>query len=614
MENTNLFTQSQNKYSQLALDTYQALIDYISPYHWGIEKAHVITKGEWIAYSNWKAARNNGVAKPKIPICNEDGSPWVYNFGPKEGQPVYFNWYLNFKSKVWTPEQIEPCLSGVGLHYYMSPARAGKKLGYLDLDVHNEWQDDLPEAIELAKSLFGNVPFWRFSQRGFNGWLKFANAPAADKYNAGMAKAEQVLSDVFASERIKTSIEVKGRSVWGKVQSKTDRRSHLAKLPYWNHRFPCYQKDENDKWRHDRLQEFKALPDIDFRSFMREIEILENKLQPSKVAEGKSYLKKIEQEHCQTNQVEKESLQTASVFTVASVAAPIVLPDESSEKEAFDIQLPQSLRSCTPPARLMDVSFGAYGTDDLEDIRNITDAFVRGREFAFWCNRKAKRPLTAVELLELDRKHNIYNGTWQGGLERRKKRYTDIARFAADTFDQSKCGDKSQRPKLDENLKEWRAKAHLFPKVAIGYCGSKDNLKEVKVNSQTLISLAAIIQTSSKPDTKDCPRDTIEGWWRELAAEGILPKWHTDTYTAARSVLVRYKLICVDHDCYWWSPDRRGQSKRIWIRATKQVGEANYTYPSTTVTPLSPLHYRYNQKVIENEARSALEMTGKPPP
>src|SRR5690606_8058108 len=115
----------------------------------------------------------------------------------------------------------------------------------------------------------------------------------AKEYNEGLARMERVLKDVFAQQRIKTSIEIKGRSVWGEMKTFEDRRSHLAKLPYWNHRYPCQRKDEDDRWNYPRMKEFNDKPDIRWKSLMAAVEQLEQMLDPVKVEEGKRYLESL---------------------------------------------------------------------------------------------------------------------------------------------------------------------------------------------------------------------------------------------------------------------------------------------------------------------------------
>lgn len=583
------FTEEEQ---QFARDTFEAFAPYISHVCWGINKRHTITKAEWVAFNQWCEERNRGVEKPKIVIRDEQGRPWL----DEHDQPIFFNYYLNYKRNLWTPDAIPPALNGEELPYYMSPARAGKKFLYLDLDVHNEWQDDLPDAIALLKELFRDSPFYRYSHGGYNAWLKIGDAPTAKEYNEGLARMERVLKDVFAQQRIKTSIEIKGRSVWGEMKTFDDRRSHLAKLPYWNHRYPCQRKDDDDHWNYPRMKEFNDKPDIRWKSLMAAVDQLEQMLDPVKVEEGKRYL---------------ESFKHKGKIVLPQ--APLPSP-AAEEPKVTPSSLTLRVKSA-PPQRGTDGDLGLTPSSPrtLDQIRQITDAFARNREFALYAARLARRPLTADELLEQDRKHHIHNGKWEDGLAERKQRYRQIAPFVAHTFDPDKCGKvESERPILDANLREWKAKAHLFPKVALGYVGKRAK----RIERPVLIALTAIIQTASKPD-RDCPRDSIQGWWEELAGENKLPAWDTDIYTAARSVLVRYRIIAIDHHRYQYVPDAKGQCKGIWIREQESVGERHYSYPSPALYCLflsPPLHKGYDVDIGKENGWNGQIRQSRPPP
>lgn len=546
--------------NQFSEDTFQALSPYIDTRHFSINKIPQITKAVLVAKAKWCDLKNQGVEKPKVVIQEANGDQWIDH----KGNPVNFNHWKHYKNKFWSPEStsrtnkkqniIQPCLDGDELHYYMCRAKAGKKLVYGDLDIHNEYQDDLDDAIFALKKLFGDDVFYRHSHRGYNAWLKIADAPAAKEYNAALSWAERVLSDLFAQRKIKTSFEIKGRSAWGEVQSFNDTLTTVAKLPCWNHHYPCNRKDNDDRWNYRRLEEFNNKPDIKWKQFIWLIKLIESKLDPVKVREGKQYLATFKQKPIVVADVDEQPTLLCSPVKTGEMPTP---------KKVSDISKP-------PDGEV----FPKASPKSLDDIRNITDAWLKDRLFAFNCNRRAKRPLSAEELLSEDRKYHIYNGEWEDGLLNRINRYTAIAPFAARNFDIEKCGNKSQRPLLDANIKHWKSKAHLFAKVAIGYVGKK----AIKIDHSTLIALTAMIQTVSKANG-DCPRDSIQGWWEELAAEGKLPVWHSDTYTAARSVLLRYRLICIDHLRYQHVPDARGQCKGIWIKQEKEVGERNYDYP-----------------------------------
>jgi len=582
----------------LARETFSAFLPYIDPVFWGINKLHSITKAEHVACAKWCDERNRGVDKPKIEIVDEHGEPWTKD----DGSPVFFNFYLNYKRKLWNSDAIQRCLDADELHYFISAARSGKKLVYLDLDCHHDWQDDLPDAVALIKELFGENAFWRSSHRGYNGWLKIGDAPSANEYNAGLARMERVLRNVFLQSQIRTEIEVKGRSVWGKIRSFDDRRSQLAKMPCWNHRYFCNRKNEDDCWNIRRMEEFKAKPNIRWASLMAGIDQLEQKLDPQRVEEGRRLLQSIKDPGCIS--------VTGEQRTVVQ-DAPDVVPAEQTKAESDEATPSPQADLSRPPV----ISTSKPGPESLNEIRQITDAFVRNREFALYACRPARRPRSADELLEQDRLNHIFHGTWDDGLADRKRRYQQIAPFVARTFDAAKCGNgKSQRPVLDSNLRDWRARAVLFPSKAIGYVGKREKMVERHV----LIGLTAIIQTASKPNG-DCPRDSIQGWWEELAAEGKLPAWNVDLYTAARSVLVRYQIVIIDHLRYQFVPDAKGQCKGIWIRKQKTVGRKKHTFPLSSISLINKLlsftkHKGYDAVEFEKFGCSRDFTDPRPPP
>ena len=153
------------------------------------------------------------------------------------------------------------------------------------------------------------------------------------------------------------------------------------------------------------------------------------------------------------------------------------------------------------------------------------------------------------------------------------------------------------------------ARRSLITLSALGYVGQRAK----QIERPVLIALTAIIQTVSKPDG-DCPRDSIQGWWEELAGENKLPAWDTDIYTAARSILVRYRIICIDHHRYQYVPDAKGQCKGIWIREQEIVGERNYSFPSDDL-PLVPPCIRVMTLVIDHKTDWSSQIReSRPPP
>ena len=81
----------------------------------------------------------------------------------------------------------------------------------------------------------------------------------------------------------------------------------------------------------------------------------------------------------------------------------------------------------------------------------------------------------------------------------------------------------------------------------------------------------------------DISRDSIQGWWNELAEEGLLPQWRKDKngnnhkkdnyyYLACRNVLVKMGWIRIDHQYH------RGQAKKCYEVIPDLVGSV-WSYP-----------------------------------
>lgn len=509
--------------------TSDAFAGYISFEHWGINKKHAIPKALWIAKS-----KKEKHPEQDVYILNADGSPWLN----KNGTPRKFG---SIHYRYWGHNKIPKAINGEEKHYYMSPSRCGKKLPYLDLDAHAAWQDDLPDAIDLLKEIFKSQAYYRYSPGGYNGWIKIGDAPTDEEYNLGLSRLENVLKRIFSKKKIKTDIEIKGKSHKGTIKEWSDSRAQLAKLPYWNHQDPTQQRDADDVWDDRRLDEWESTPDIRWESLMAVCDQLEQQLE----------------EEPEPVIIEEQPL-TCEMFSA----------------DAENKSNPSGGSTCD--SKMVDLSKPVPSS--LEEVQNLDDAFERQHLFAMWFCRQQKRVVSVEELLQAIKEYEMYRGEWSDGEENRRRRCQDILQFVAQSFDSEKCGtgEGCQRPKLDQNITNWKAKAWRLP-------------SQQRMN---LIILAAIIQTASKSDG-DCPRNSIQGWWEELAQDGICCGWSKDKYYAARRVLVEMGVIKIDHKRYRYIPDAKGQCKGIWINERrKSTTTADYKYPVTTFTFLHNCYVR----------------------
>lgn len=307
-----------------------------------------------------------------------------------------------------------------------------------------------------------------------------------------------------------------------------------------------------------------------------------------------------------------ETLERACDYKVTSpigditITKPVSLAQrmmEEAYREAMGLDVPQpslsSLRSDkdAPLGRGINGGFGPDGvlspsaSNNLDDIRSITNAFSRKREFSLWLARRLRRLPTVDEVLNAYKKNKLFNGSWEDKESKRRADFKSILPFIDKTFDPDKCGqNNSQRPELDEKIKMWQGRSTVQfvwktnyttiinqKKVVDEYGNVNCTAGKVRhVSGKKIHLVMAIIDQVRKPDG-GIPRDSIQGWWQELAAEGKLPNWSIDTWVAYRQVLVQIGWITVNH----------GYSHRNHVAKTCVIVFGNgplvgcvYTFPS----------------------------------
>jgi hypothetical protein len=197
---------------------------------------------------------------------------------------------------------------------------------------------------------------------------------------------------------------------------------------------------------------------------------------------------------------------------------------------------------------------------DLDTIRGNPDAWQRNLRFTLYFARNLRRVPTVQEMLAADRGNGIHHGSWEDGLPERTRRYQNILPFVAQTFDSAKCGRKSERPQLEERIRFWRGQAYCLTDTirstihrnrTMGESGEAVEFgvgRTFIVERPHVLYLAAILQhlVERHADRSIC-RESIEGWWTELAEEGLLPKWNKDYYLACRKVLERKGWVKIDN-------------------------------------------------------------------
>lgn len=180
---------------------------------------YMISEAKWDMLDAWQAG--------KRPAC-DTGSP----FRPRQ---VFMN--------ILGPRHVQDMLDGSKKHYATGGTQGLTELT-LDIDAHEDWQDDLEETTAVVTSAIGaNNIFPVASTRGNNLKMKLAygDTPITE-VNAALDKLDSVLKKLTAHN--KCLVEVKGKIGTGK---KKGQRGTQAKLV-------CY-----GAWSWEHLEKYKAL-------------------------------------------------------------------------------------------------------------------------------------------------------------------------------------------------------------------------------------------------------------------------------------------------------------------------------------------------------------------
>jgi hypothetical protein len=216
--------RKKQKFSQIALDSFEAFRPFINVFDCGISSFdgpfHLITKEDWKLYSRHKAGERN--------LTYFDGSK--------------FNPYADVIRNIFSPEHVQHHHEDNQTTYFTS-GKKGMGLLYLDIDAHEEWQDDEYEAKKVLERLFP-FGYFRSSRRGQNGYLK-VRYTSIEEFNSMALYLQNVLQRLFLHLGILCDIEVKG-TITHKGKS-----GSLAKLPFTN-LYSCHQRDDTDHWNYEK--------------------------------------------------------------------------------------------------------------------------------------------------------------------------------------------------------------------------------------------------------------------------------------------------------------------------------------------------------------------------
>lgn len=531
----------------LAAETFRLLSPFVDPAGWGTLRQDfgdnvprpkpVITKQIKRALLEWQQTAINPQTGYRFPILLRDES----------GQPTTerFSYFCHYSARLWSPTNIQKCFDGNQPMYYTS-SQSRLRMAYLDGDAHHAWQST-PEIVGLFQQLFRSIPFYRSSPRGYNGWIKVICLDSAE-WNLSLERLQKALKKLRYQYRCTCDVEIMGGT------NTSNKNADLAKLPCWNWMYPCLKHDDDDCWNIRRMQEFEAKPILTWPQWNCLINRIEAEVDENEVAAGFEIIEGMRTKADAAKAASQAKVYRRKVGVIrsdvgASPASRSSSPTRSGNR--LTAVSSESSRACRT----------SFTTKECpEAIRQIDDAWDRDLQFTLWLSRQMKRLPTLDEVLEADRHHGIFRGGWEDGLGERRRRYESHIEFVGRTFDPSKCGTgTSERRQLDQKMREWRGRAILLPKEMVSTTGCTKTLdgslepvllkgRRVHIQRDHVLRLAGIIEhVSSTHADGGIPRDSIEGWWSELAEEGILPRWSKDYYYACRRVLVQKGWVKLNH-------------------------------------------------------------------
>lgn len=306
---------------------------------------------------------------------------------------------------------------------------------------------------------------------------------------------------------------------------------------------------------------------------------------------------------------------------------------DEAYREAIGLDVPQSSLSSHRSGKSTGINRG-LGTDglvsrmgdseSLDAIRQITNSFDRKRNFVQWLSRRLRRVPTVEEALSAYKEHKVYGGCWELNEKKRRDDFKAVVRYVGKGFDPALCGqNSSQRPELDEKIKMWSGRARgsiVYTRTFVATINQTEHVDEfgIKhisggkrrwVSGKQLSVVMAIIDQVRKSDG-GIPRDSVEGWWRDLAADGILPQWSGDLWIACRQILEQIGWIKVNHDY----SHRQHQAKtcRITYGKGPLVGTC-WVYPDMTINTPTTSIIVVTHPSLRIPSRGS-ESTSRPPP
>lgn len=279
---------------QLAADTFAAFQPYINirdcgKKFWNEDLGKMIPK-HMITKEAFKFASTHD----KLDKSQRKSYKPRFSTGTRKGRP--FHYWGHYLRGVMSSEMMAEHMQGNETYYYTSSTRH-RALPYLDIDAHNGEKDEL-RAKELLTEIC-SASMWTPSGRGQNGHFKVHYGPIyspdlshahfqslsedelleleerirvglrSNEINTLFKKAESAYRRYLDFHKIECDFEIKGQVTEYSRRPDGDLQmvsGMLGKLPF-------------AVWNRKRLEEFKALPEIGWYVWERQIQLLEKMLE-----------------------------------------------------------------------------------------------------------------------------------------------------------------------------------------------------------------------------------------------------------------------------------------------------------------------------------------------
>jgi hypothetical protein len=254
------------------------------------------------------------------------------------------------------------------------------------------------------------------------------------------------------------------------------------------------------------------------------------------------------------------------------------------------------------------------------------DSFKRQTKALLRYARYLKRVPSHEDAMQLIHDHNLFSGSWEDNLARRRIRVRDILKFIASTFDPSKCANGHVNVgKYDE----WARKK--FPNGLIGghhrYMDEEGNIVDVcqniHVSTDFIAVFMAVVEFAlliDKNQDNSVPHDRCKELWNALKAKSLIGVNFNDRkWAVCREELIKLGIIAITDRDYCsgkamkWETASFFPGLGLW-KSKKQPGLMGPGLLQWKSERTTEQHNTFLQsKVVENAVLTGLSRSRPPP-